>query len=120
MLHKVQLLIGAGRPELRAVINKILVLRFSFFVRKGNGGLFSKWRIRKHVVHTVTGVCQKRIRLLDRYISVNIADIVKIQIHQAELKGGRNQLRSVESLILQELLLLPVKCLPVFICDEIL
>ena len=40
VLNKVQLLVGAGRPELRAIVNKILVLCFPFFVRKCDGGFF--------------------------------------------------------------------------------
>ena len=76
MLYKVQLLVGAGRPEFRAIVNKILVLYFPFFVRKSNGGFFLFCWIREHIVHTISGIGQQRICLFDRYISVDVADIM--------------------------------------------
>ena len=54
MLHKVQLLIGAGCPEILSVVDEILFFLLAFFVSEGQRGFFAKRRIRQNIVHSDT------------------------------------------------------------------
>ncbi len=56
VLHKVELLVAAGGPEIRTVVGQVLFLLLPFLVGEGVGGLFAERRIRQHVVHPVAGV----------------------------------------------------------------
>ena len=109
VLHKVQLFVRTGCPEVLPVVNEVFFLLFAFLISKGDGGLFSERWIGQHIVHTITGVGEKRIPKSDRRIAVNITDVVQIQIHQGGFIGGRNDLISVKSFVFQKFLLLPVK-----------
>lgn len=45
MLDEVQLFVGAGRPEILAVVNQILFFLLAFFIGHGDGGFLAKGRI---------------------------------------------------------------------------
>ena len=81
VLHKVQLFVGTGCPEILAVINEVFFLLLALLVGKGEGGLFTKGRIGQNIIHTVAGVGQKGIAKRDGHSAVNITDIVQIQVH---------------------------------------
>lgn len=83
MLHKVQLFIGTGCPEILSIVDEVFFLLFAFLVGESKSRLFAKRRIGQHIVHTVAGVCEKYITKGNRYIAVNITDVVEIQIHQS-------------------------------------
>lgn len=109
VLHKIQLLVGTGRPEILTVINEVFFLLFALFIGKGEGGLFTKRRVCQNIIHTVVGVSQKGIAKRNRYSAVNVTNIVQIQVHQDRLISSRNNLIPKESFAFQKLFLFPVK-----------
>ena len=112
VLHKVELLVAAGGPEIRTVVGQVLFLLLPFLVGEGVGGFFAKGWIRQHIVHAIAGVREQGIAPRDGNAAIDIADVVQIQIHQAELEGGGDQLVSVEGAVFQKFLLLPVQAVP--------
>ena len=109
VLDEVELLVAAGRPEILTVIDEVCLLLLAFFVGEREGGFLAERRIGQHVIHAVARIGQQRIPAGDGHGAVNIADVVQIQIHQAELEGGGDKLISVERAVLQKLLLIAVE-----------
>ena len=109
MLHKVELLVGAGRPEILTVVHQVLILLFAFLVGEGDGGFFAERRIGEHIVHAVAGVCQQSVAARNRHLAVNVSDIVQIEIHQCGFICRGNDLIAVEGAVFEKLLLLAVK-----------
>ena len=118
MLHKVQLFIGTGCPEILSIVDEVFFLLFAFLVGESKSRLFAKRRIGQHIVHTVAGVCEKCITKGNRYIAVNITDVVEIQIHQSRFICGRYDFVAVEGFVFQKLFLLPVKGIVLRIGNE--
>ena len=88
MLDKIQLLVGAGGPEVGPVVDKVFLLLLPLLIGEGDGGLLAKGRVGQHIVHPVAGVGQQCIPQSDGDVSVDVPDVVEIQIHQAQLEGG--------------------------------
>lgn len=109
VLEEVELLIGAGGPEVLPVVDQILFLLFSLLVGEGQGRLFAKGRVCEHIVKPLTGVGEQGVPQSDGYLTVEVADVVDVEIHQAHLEGGGHNLPAPESLFLQKLLFLPVQ-----------
>lgn len=109
MLDEIELFVAAGRPEILTVIYEVFFLLFAFLIGEGEGGFFAEGRVSENVIHAVAGIGEERIAVGDRNAAVNIPDVVQIQIHQAQLEGRRHQFISVESLVFEKFLLLPVE-----------
>ena len=109
MLYKIELLVRTGCPEILTVINEVFVLLLAFLVGKSDRRLFTEGRIGQHIVDTVSRVCQQCITQRDRNISVNIPDIVQIQVHQCGFIGCRHNFISVKGFIFQKFFLLSVQ-----------
>ena len=105
VLEEVELLVGAGGPEVLAVVDQLLVLLLALLVGDGDGGFFAEGRIGQHIVHPVAGVGEQGIAQGDGDIAVDVADVVQVQVHQGHLEGGADQLVAVEGLVFQEELL---------------
>ena len=120
MLNEIQLFVGTCRPEIFAVIDQIFVFVFAFFVGERDGRLLSKGRVSEHVINADSGVGEQSVALGYRQFAVDVADIVQIQVHQAKLEGVRHQFIAVESLVLEEFLLLAVKRVIIRVGDEFL
>ena len=88
VLDKIQLLVGAGGPEVGPVVDKVFLLLLPLLIGEGDGGLLAKGRVGQHIVHPVAGVGQQCIPQSDGDVSVDVPDVVEIQIHQAQLEGG--------------------------------
>ena len=104
VLDKIQLLVGAGGPEVGSVVNQV-----SLLIGEGNGGLLSERRIGQHVVHSVAGGGQQRIPQGNGGGSVDVSDVVEVQIHQCGFVGGWYNLTSIKGLIFQKFFLLPIQ-----------
>lgn len=106
VLDEIQLLVGAGGPEVLTVIDKLLVLILALLIGDGNGRLFAEGWIGEHIVHTIAGICQQGVANGNGHFTINIADVVQIQVHQCHLEGIAHQLIAIEGFIFQELLIL--------------
>ena len=109
MLDEIQLLVGAGCPEVLTVVNQFLVLLFALLVGDGDGGFFAEGRVGQNIVHPIAGVGQQGISQSHRHVAINITDVVQIQVHQCHFEGGSHQLIAVEGFVFQELLVLPAE-----------
>ena len=109
VLNKVELLVGAGRPEILAVVDQILFFLLAFLVGHGNGGLFAEGRVGEDVIHTVAGIGEQGIALGYGDVAVDITDIVEVEIHQGHFEGGLDQLVAEEGLVFEEFLLFPIQ-----------
>lgn len=105
MLNKVELFVGTGRLEILAVVDQILFLLFALLVGHDDGGFLAEGRIGQNIIDTVARVSQQRITLCNRHFSVNVANVVEVQIHQRHLERGAYQLIAVEGFVFQKLLL---------------
>ena len=63
----------------------------------------------KHVVHSVAGGGQQRIPQGNGDGSVDVSDVVEVQIHQCGFVGGWYNLTSIKGLIFQKFFLLPIQ-----------
>ena len=108
VLDEIELLVAAGGPEILTVIYEVFFLLFDFLIGEGEGGFFTEGRIYENVVHPVAVIGEQRVSVRHGYVSVNVADVVQIEIHQAQLEGGGNQLVSVEGLDFEKFLLFNV------------
>ena len=124
VLNEIELLVGGGYPEILAAVHEILLFLLAFLVGHGDGGLFAERRIGQHIIHAIARICQQRIAQRDRDgRAVDIADIVQIQVHQAQLECAGHQLVSIEGTVLEECLLLTIHVIAsrrgqVFLCGE--
>ena len=124
MLNEIELLVGGGYPEILAAVHEILLFLLAFLVGHGDGGFFAERRIGQHIIHAIARICQQRIAQRDRDgRAVDIADIVQIQVHQAQLERAGHQLVAIEGAVLEECLLLTIhviasRCGQVFLCGE--
>ena len=50
MLHKVQLFVAGGSPEILTVIGQVVFFLFPLFVGKGLAALFAEWRIGQYII----------------------------------------------------------------------
>ena len=76
MLHKVQLLVGTGGPEVRTVVDQVFLLLLPLLICEGQRRFFPKGRISCHIIHAISGVRQQGIRVLYRHFPVDIPDVV--------------------------------------------
>ena len=106
VLEEVQLLVGAGGPEILAVVDQILFLRLALLVGESEGGFLPERRVGHDQRRAVTRVAEQRVTARNGHPAIQIADIMQIQVHQAQLVGHGHQLRAVEGVVLDELLLL--------------
>lgn len=120
MLNEIELLVGAGSPEILPVVHQLLVLLFALLVGDGDGGFFAEGRVGQHIVHPVAGVCQQSVPQGDGDVAVNIADVVQVQIHQRHFEGVAYQLVAVEGLVFQKLLFLPGELVVFRVCQKFL
>ena len=109
MLEEVQLLVGAGGPEVLPVIDQILFLLLSLLVGEGEGGFFAKGRIGEHIVEPLPRVGEQGVPQGDGHLPVQVADVVEKEVHQAQLKGSGHDLPAPEGVPLQKFLGLPVQ-----------
>ena len=109
VLNEVELLVGAGRPEILAVVDQILFFLLALLVGHGNGGLFAEGRVGEDVIHTVAGIGEQGIALGYGDVAVDITDIVEVEIHQGHFEGGLDQLVAEEGLVLEKFLLFPIQ-----------
>ena len=109
VLDKIQLLVGAGGPEVGPVVDKVFLLLLPLLIGEGDGGLLSERRIGQHVVHSVAGGGQQRIPQGNGGGSVDVSDVVEVQIHQCGFVGGWYNLTSIKGLIFQKFFLLPIQ-----------
>ena len=58
VLNEIELLVGAGGPEILPVVHQLLVLLLPLLVGDGDGGFFAEGRVGQHIVHPVAGVSQ--------------------------------------------------------------
>ena len=90
------MLIGAGRPKILSVIDKVFLLLLTFFIGEGEGRFFAKRWVSKHIVEPLTGIGEQGVPQCDGHLTVKVADIVKVKIHQAHLEGTGNNFPAPE------------------------
>ena len=78
MLEEVELLVGAGGPEVLPVVDQILFLLLSLLVGEGKGGLFAKWRVGEHIVEPLAGICEQGVPKGNGHLTIEVADIVEV------------------------------------------
>ena len=105
VLDEVELLIGAGRPEILTVVDQVLALLVAFFVGKRHGRFSAERRVREYIVIAHARIGEQRVVSRDGNHAVKIADVVQKEVHQAQAIGGANDLPTVEGFILEKLLL---------------
>lgn len=120
VLEEVELLVGAGGPEVLAVVDQLLVLPLALLVGDGDGGFLAERRVGQHIVHPVAGVREQGVAQSHGDIAVDVADVVQVQVHQGHLEGGADQLVAVESFIFQEELLVTGESEIIGIGEELL
>ena len=120
VLDEVELFVGAGGPEVLAVVDQILVFLFALLVGDGDGRLLAEGRVGQDVVHTVAGIGEQGVAQGDGDVAVDVADVVQVQVHQSHLEGGSDQLVAVEGLVFQEQLVITGQGVVVGIGEEFL
>ena len=95
MLHKVQLLVRGGRPEIIALHALLLFTDIAIFSDNGRAALLSEWRIGQYQIKPFAGICCKRITNHNRHRFI-IGDTVQHQIHRTETRRALYQLPALE------------------------
>ena len=101
VLEEVELLVGAGGPEVLPVVDQVLFLLFPFLVGEGQGRLFAKGRVCEHIVEPLAGIGEQGVSQGDGHLTVKVTNVVEIEIHQAHLEGGGHDLPAPEGFFFQ-------------------
>ena len=92
------------------------------FVGEGDGGFFTEGGIGEDVVEPVTGVSEEGIGPGDGDGFVDVADVVEVEVHEAEFEGGGYDLPAVEGVLFEVFFLFAVEGVggfdEVFACKE--
>ena len=109
VLEEVELLVGAGGPEILPVVDQVLFLLLPLLIGEGEGGFFAKGRIGEHIVEPLPRVGEQGVPESDGDLPVQVADVVEKEVHQTQFEGNRHDLPAPEGVPLQKLLGLPVQ-----------
>lgn len=106
VLKEVKLLVARGGPEILAVVNEVLLLLLTFFVRESHRALFAEGRIGEDVVDVLRWRRNQRVGGGNIRLAVDFSNVVKEKIHQAQATRARHNFVAVEGVVFKEPLLL--------------
>ena len=96
MLDEIELFVGAGGPEVLAVIHQIFFLLLALLIGEGECRLLAEGRVGQDIIEPLAGVGEQCISQRDGNLAVQIADVVEIEVHQAHLEGTGNNFPAPE------------------------
>ena len=105
VLEEVELLVGAGGPEILPVVDQVLFLLLPLLIGEGEGGLFPEGRISEHIVEPLPRVGEQGVPQGDGDLPVQVADVVEKEVHQAQFEGDRHDFPAPEGFAFQKPLL---------------
>jgi hypothetical protein len=109
MLHKVELLVACGSPEVLTVVSEVFFFLLAFFVGEGHAALFSKGRVGEDVIVTVTRISYESLGIGDHWLPVYFPDIVQEHVHQGKPSGPCDYFVTTKGFVFQEAALFPVQ-----------
>jgi hypothetical protein len=102
VLEEIELFVGAGGPEVLAVVDEVFLLVFASVVGEGHAALLAEGGIGKDVIEAFAGVGDEGVGGGDGAVAVDLADVVEEHVHQAEAAGIGDDFVAGEGLVFEE------------------